>query len=82
MIKTRYYSELSFSIDLIRDAYQTNDVALIRRKLRSDLSMLVTEVKISACINSTEEYEKSQKVTMKKLFKPENKYEPARSGDL
>lgn len=72
-----YYSELSFSIDLIRDSYQTNDLALIRRKLRSDLSMRVDVEDIEACINRTEECEsKSQKLTMRKLFNEQRKYEP------
>jgi len=72
-----YYSELSFSIDLIRDSYKTNDLALIRRKLKSDLSMKVNIEDIKACINRTEECEsKSQELTMRKLFNEQRKYEP------
>ena len=64
-----YYSELSFSIDLIRDAYKTNDVSLIKKKLKSDLGMKVSESEIKDCITHTEDYEQiSNSVSMQEIF--------------
>lgn len=68
-MKNTYYSEMSFSIDLIRDAYKTNDVSLIKRKLKSDLDMKITESEIKDCITHTEDYEQiSNSISMQEIF--------------
>lgn len=65
----KYYSELIFSIDLIRDAYQTNDINLIRRKLASDLNMKVSGPEVRECINYTEQDKvKPREVSMNQIF--------------
>jgi hypothetical protein len=68
MIKT-YYSELMFSIDLIRDAYRTNDLKTIKNKLRNDLFIKSSEKEIAECIDYTKNYEKNNKtLQMKQIF--------------
>lgn len=69
MTNSTYYSEVQFSIDLIRDAYKTNDINLIKRKLESDLHMNVSKSQIKDVLNYTEDYEKeSRTVKMKQIF--------------
>lgn len=64
-----YYSEMTFYIDLVRELHHTNDVAIIRRKLLSDLNVKATKAEIEKCLNYTEEPNKDPRtVTMKQIF--------------
>lgn len=65
----KLFSEKSFSIDLISDAYNTVDPVLISKKLKEDLNINLSPNEILDYLNYTEDYEKeSYTISMKYIF--------------
>ena len=65
-----YYSEQTFVIDLIRDAYKTDDVDLIRTKAKEDLATELSRAEIHDYLNHSEDYEiASRSISMREHFK-------------
>lgn len=65
-----YYSEEVFVIDLIRDAYSTNDVDLIKVKAKEDLNTELSKAQIHDYIHHSEDYEiASRSISMREHFK-------------
>lgn len=71
MIKT--YNEKTFCIELIQDAYKTNDVYFIIEKAQSDLGIQLSTIDVLNVLNYVpEDYEKeSWRIEMNEFFKDE-----------
>lgn len=63
------YSEASFSIDLITDAYKLTDPFLIVKKVKEDLDIIVTISQVLDYIGKVDDYEQQHyTIKMNQIF--------------
>lgn len=63
------YSEVSFSIDLITDAYKLTDPFLIVEKVKEDLDIIVTISQVLDYIGRVDDYEQQHyTIKMNQIF--------------